>query len=873
MEKNEYMDIKRLINIILSKKIFIILILMLSIVLGYFYSYYYKKPQYNSSVTILLTGDTTQGEKEVTQTDLNLNSGLISTYSNIAKSSNVVKQVIDNLQLNLSVQELQKNITVTKIDNTQFIKITVKNDSAQMAMEIANETSKVFSKQIKEIYNIENINIVDVAELENEPCNINHSKDIIIFAILGVVLSGIYVSIVYIFDDTIKTEKDIQSNLKLENIGSLPNISKEEDGLIIENNPKSYVVECLKTIRTNILYATNITKKKAILITSAKEKEGKSYFANNIAVAFAQANKKVILVNTNLRSLADKNEAFGIKDGEGLSDFLKEISDDKLENLMNSSKYIQETKIPNLHVLTNGTIPPNPSELISSNNMKNLIELLKSMYDIVLFDGTPCMLVSDSIALSSMVDTTILVVENRKTKINELKKTKKQIEDVKGKILGVILNKTEVQKNKYYGKGYGYYYGEITEENKAEIIKQDIITVEQIIENAKPKIEKELLNKKVEKEIEAEKIEETQKQEDNSISENKFKSVIRKIFNRIINIENRLNKDDSKERINSIFEEIGNIKNEQIQNKREILTNIDELKNEKQTIIEKIDKLNQNQNNLSERQENDKKELLENINELRDETKLIQNDIENLQINNGSMLDSINTLEAEKENILLQISALKDNNSEMFENISELTYNKDFVTSKIEDFDEKIEKLKNEQLKAKEDIENTVKEIQTIEILKQRTQNLENEFNVLAELKVKIEAANREIELLRQLQNEQINNIDYKISNLKELQLNNSKELLEKIAAINYDDKLLEINENILKSKDEYTKIINEMNKNKQAERASNIISFESLKANKKKKANKKVFSINENIMYEDLENLSTCVVDINDDTFNIMVN
>ena len=109
--------------------------------------------------------------------------------------------------------------------------------------------------------------------------------------------------------------------------------------------------------------------------------------------------------------------------------------------------------------------------------MKNLIELLKSMYDIILFDGTRCMLVSDSIALSSMVDTTILVVENRKTKINELKKTKKQKEDVKGKILGVILNKTEVQKNKYYGKGYGYYYGEITEENKAEIIKQDIITV------------------------------------------------------------------------------------------------------------------------------------------------------------------------------------------------------------------------------------------------------------------------------------------------------------------------------------------------------------------------------------------------------------
>ena len=104
MENNEYMDMKKILNIISSKKIFIALIILLSLVMSYFYSYYYKKPQYNSSVTVLLTGDEAQGKKQVTQTDLNLNSGLISTYGSIAKSANVLSKVIENLGLDISVR-------------------------------------------------------------------------------------------------------------------------------------------------------------------------------------------------------------------------------------------------------------------------------------------------------------------------------------------------------------------------------------------------------------------------------------------------------------------------------------------------------------------------------------------------------------------------------------------------------------------------------------------------------------------------------------------------------------------------------------------------------------------------------------------------
>ena len=149
---------------------------------------------------------------------------------------------------------------------------------------------------------------------------------------------------------------------------------------------------------------------------------------------------------------------------------------------------------------------------------------------------------------------------------------------------------------------------------------------------------------------------------------------------------------------------------------------------------------------------------------------------------------------------------------------------------------------------------------------------MEEEFNQLEVLKTKIELANKEIELLKQLQNEQIINVNNRISKLKEIQVNNNNELLEKINAINYDDKLIEINKNILKSQEEYTKMIEEINnKNNQEEKTSNIISFESLK--KKKKANKKVFSINETIMSDELETYSSYVIDLNSESFGIMAN
>ena len=676
MENNEEIDIKRIIEIIFSKKLIITLIILLSVTLGYVYSYYYKKPEYKSSVTILLVADENKTDKSLTQTDVNLNNGLISTYSSIAKSSSILQKTIQNLNLDIPVSKLEQNVEAKQIDNTQFLEISVKNESPERAKNIANELAEVFTEQIKEIYNLQNISIVDKAETEENPCNINHMKDMIIFGFAGIVLSIIIVMIIYMFDDTVKEQKDIEKNIKLRTIGTLP-VDREKTELIVENNPKSPIVESIKTIRTNILYST---RKNSILVTSCKEKEGKSWVINNLAVTFAQTGKRVILVDANLRQENNKNEIFNIEKCEGLSDFIREISEDQMENLEKARKYIKETSIPNLHIMQNGTIPPNPAELISSKNMKQLVNLLKNMYDIVLIDGTSSILVADSIALSSMVDSTILVAENRKTKINDLKKVKKLIEDVNGNILGVILNRVDVQSGKYYGKKYGYYYGHDVEEiGKKLEEKQESISLDEVIELAREKIE-------LQSPIELEDDKEISKQENNNQKDNEIKLLKQELLDEISKIKNSLisfkRKEKNDKRINNMSNSINNINN-----------NINSFKQMQESKNKEILEIQENNKRLLNLQENRNKEVLQKIQKIED----IQNE------NKKELILQIQELNEEqekikdenKENVDILVQQFIEEISTLKNEIKELKENQDLNKNELLD---KIENIKDEKL-------------------------------------------------------------------------------------------------------------------------------------------------------------------------------
>lgn len=221
----EELDLKDLFNIFWNKKLYIILIVLIFIVLGVIYTVGFTTPMYSSSTTLVLAGAGNSGNERtnsITATDVTLNSQLVSTYSVLVRSRDVLNQVISNLDMDISWESLSKNVSVSAVDDTEVIEISVTTENAEDSAKIANETAKVFTEKVAEIYNINNVHVVDEAEVEYTPSNINHQKDVIIFAFIGLVIAIIYVLIANMVDTTIKTADDIEKNFGLPVLASIP---------------------------------------------------------------------------------------------------------------------------------------------------------------------------------------------------------------------------------------------------------------------------------------------------------------------------------------------------------------------------------------------------------------------------------------------------------------------------------------------------------------------------------------------------------------------------------------------------------------------------------------------------------------------------
>ena len=216
-----------------NKKVQIILIVAIFIVIGLVYTMGFVTPKYTSSTTLVLAKaeDSKDTADSITTTEINLNAKLVSTYSELVKSKNVLRQVISNLGINVNENTLRSNISVTSVKDTELIEITVTNEVPEYAAKIANETAKVFTTKVSEIYNINNIHVVDEAEVSNNPSNINHTKDIVIFSFIGIVVASAYVLILNIFDTTVKTAEEVEKHFKIPVLASIPIYDQENEKL------------------------------------------------------------------------------------------------------------------------------------------------------------------------------------------------------------------------------------------------------------------------------------------------------------------------------------------------------------------------------------------------------------------------------------------------------------------------------------------------------------------------------------------------------------------------------------------------------------------------------------------------------------------
>lgn len=220
----EEINLKEVYSYFKSKILWILLAIVAIIIIGNVYTIITREPMYRSNTTIVLVGESKDG---YSQSDSQLNQNLIGTYSEIIKSRKVLSQVIENLKLKMSVEELSNNITTTSVEDTEIIQITVANANVKDAKKITDEVAKVFSEEIQDIYNLENVAIIDKAELSKNPYNINYVKDNVIYLIVGLVLSFGIVFIMYYFDTSIKSSEVVEEKLGLTVIGVVPKEDKE----------------------------------------------------------------------------------------------------------------------------------------------------------------------------------------------------------------------------------------------------------------------------------------------------------------------------------------------------------------------------------------------------------------------------------------------------------------------------------------------------------------------------------------------------------------------------------------------------------------------------------------------------------------------
>lgn len=478
------LDFERLLNAAIDKAWMIGIVTVLGALIMIAVTFFFITPQYKSSAMFYVNNNaiSVSTSLSIDSGDISASKSLVNTYIVILNTRETLMEVVDYAGVNRSYSEIQDMIEAEAVDETEVFRVVVTSDDPQEADQIADAVAYILPKRISSIVEGTSAKIVDSAVVASQPSSPSYTVNALMGLLIGFVLSAGIVVLRELFDVTIRSEEDINQVCKHPILASVPDMAAPSKGgyyygygnkrkkggtdpagkhspqkpVLIGSQISFAAAEAYKLLRTKLQFSfTEDNACRVIGVSSALSGEGKSLSAINLAHTLSQLDKKVILIDCDMRrpTLAEK---LGIQSKPGLSDYLTGQS--SMDEIIQQCGIKREEDA--FLAITAGVNPPNPIELLNSNRMSQMLKDMRQVYDYVILDLPPVGEVSDALVVTKETDGMLLVIRQNYCDRVALGDTVRQFAFVNSKILGVVFNCTEEYGNRY-GKGYykRYYRG------------------------------------------------------------------------------------------------------------------------------------------------------------------------------------------------------------------------------------------------------------------------------------------------------------------------------------------------------------------------------------------------------------------------------
>lgn len=453
--KRQRVDFKQLIHLARRRWLTIAALFMICIGISAGLSFS-ATPQYESKARVFISADVHDAADAYAASYFA--SGRVKSYADLASSVDLMNQVIDQLNLSLSAAQLATKVSAIAVPDTVIIEITVTDPDPRTAQTIARTESELFTEYVADLETPKGSSTTQVAATITDPASYDPTQvtprtalNLVVAGLIGLVLGyGLAVAREILDHSVTKLEdvEEVTNSPVLASVGFDSGIKKSP--LLTDLGGFAPRTEAFRLLRTNLQFLDLENQPRCLVITSSVPAEGKTTTATNLAIALAQAGRRVLLIDGDLRRPRVAG-LLGLDGAVGLTTVLVGSADVK--------EAIQTHEPSGLHFLASGAKPPNPTEILQSRVTHDLIAQLRDDYDMVIIDAPPLLPVADAAVLATVADGAILVTRHGKTSRDQLKEAVNRLEHVDGRLFGIVVNMIPRRATNSY---YYYYYEELT---------------------------------------------------------------------------------------------------------------------------------------------------------------------------------------------------------------------------------------------------------------------------------------------------------------------------------------------------------------------------------------------------------------------------